>query len=172
VDPTGAKFREYYPPHVQLIPDFFPSPQLAERFPGKKARVITSFSMFYDLDAPEDFMRVVRDALADDGIWVFEQSYMPAMLEMNAYDTVCHEHVEYYAMRQIDWMARKVGLRIIDVEFNDVNGGSFSVTCARDASPYATSAEVARVLADERAAGLETLEPYLQFAETHPAVAR
>jgi NDP-4-keto-2,6-dideoxyhexose 3-C-methyltransferase len=165
VDPTGAKFREYYPPHVQLIPEFFPSPRLAERFPGKKARVITSFSMFYDLDAPEDFMRVVRDALADDGIWVFEQSYMPAMLEMNAYDTVCHEHVEYYAMRQIDWMARRVGLRIVDVEFNDVNGGSFSVTCAHEASAHPTSAEVARVLADERAAGLDTLEPYLQFAE-------
>ncbi len=165
VDPTGAKFREYYPPHVELIPEFFPSPRLAERFPGKKARVITSFSMFYDLESPEDFMRDVRDALAEDGIWVFEQSYMPTMLEVNAYDTVCHEHVEYYAMRQIDWMARRVGLRIIDVEFNDVNGGSFSVTCARDASPYPTSDAVAKVLADEQGAGLDTLVPYLQFAE-------
>jgi hypothetical protein len=110
-------------------------------------------------------MRDVREALAEDGIWVFEQSYMPTMLEMNAYDTVCHEHVEYYAMRQIDWMARRAGLRVIDVEFNDVNGGSFSVTCARAESGYATSPELEKVLAAERAAGLDTLDPYLAFAE-------
>ena len=105
IDPTGVKFSNYYPAHIQLIPDFFSAAVLKERFPGKKAKVITSFSMLYDLEDPISFMREVHDVLADDGVWMFEQSYMPTMLETNSYDTVCHEHLEFYALRQIKWMA-------------------------------------------------------------------
>ncbi len=128
VDPTGVKHHSYCPAHIQLIPDFFSEALITERFPDKKARVITSFSMFYDLEDPLDFMRQVYDVLADDGIWVIEQSYMPTMLETNSYDTVCHERLEFYALQQIKWMADRIGFRIIDAEFNDVNGGSFSIT--------------------------------------------
>lgn len=109
IDPTGIKFHKYYPDHIQLIPDFFSSRLLNNRFPGKKAKIITSFSMFYDLEKPMKFMQEVFDVLADDGVWVFEQSYMPTMLEMNSYDTVCHEHLEYYALSQIKWMSDRVG---------------------------------------------------------------
>ena len=163
IDPTGTKFRKYYPDHVELIPDFFSSALLEERFPGRKAKVVTSFSMFYDLPAPMEFMRQVAGVLADDGIWVFEQSYMPLMLETNSYDTVCHEHLEFYALRQIKWMADRVGLRIVDVEFNDVNGGSFSVTVAKGDGPL--PAAVQKILDDEDSAGLSTLEPYRAFEE-------
>lgn len=163
IDPTGAKFREYYPEHVALIPDFFSSALLEERFPGRKAKVVTSFSMFYDLEAPMDFMRQVHDVLADDGIWVFEQSYMPLMLETNSYDTVCHEHLEFYALRQIKWMADRVGLRIVDVELNEVNGGSFSITVAKGSGEVPE--HVASILDAEDAAGLSTLEPYRAFEE-------
>ncbi len=162
IDPTGVKFHSYYPAHVQLIPDFFSAPLLQERFPGRKAKVVTSFSMFYDLPAPMQFMEDVHAVLADDGIWVFEQSYMPMMLDTNSYDTVCHEHLEFYALRQIKWMADRVGLRIVDVEFNDVNGGSFSVSVAKQGSE---ADDVRRVLADEDARGLDTLEPYRAFAD-------
>ena len=165
VDPTGAKFREYYPDHIALIPDFFSSALVDERFPGARAKVVTSFSMFYDLPAPMDFMQHVHDVLADDGIWVFEQSYMPLMLETNSYDTVCHEHLEFYALRQIQWMAARVGLKIIDVEFNDVNGGSFSVTAARAKGDEAILPAVQEILDREDAAGLHTLAPYQAFAE-------
>ena len=162
IDPTGGKFRQYYPDHVELIPDFFSAALLHERFPGRKAKVVTSFSMFYDLEAPMDFMRQVHDVLADDGIWVFEQSYMPLMLETNSYDTVCHEHLEFYALRQIKWMADRVGFRIVDVEFNDVNGGSFSITVDKgDSSDM--PAPVREILDDEVKAGLDTLEPYRAF---------
>ncbi len=161
IDPTGSKFRQYYPDHVELIPDFFSSSLLKERFPGRKAKVVTSFSMFYDLPAPMEFMRQVADVLADDGIWVFEQSYMPLMLETNSYDTVCHEHLEFYALRQIQWMAQRTGLRIVDVEFNDVNGGSFSVTVAKGRADL--PAAVRAILEREDAAGLSGLEPYRAF---------
>ena len=164
VDPTGRKFSGYYPPHIRLIPEFFSAPALAEWFPGKKAKIVTSFSMFYDLEDPLAFMRDVRDVLADDGIWVFEQSYMPTMLAATSYDTVCHEHLEYYALKQIKWMADRVGLRIVDVELNEVNGGSFSVAATTEVAGTAPSPAVRKLLDEETAAGLDTLEPYAAFA--------
>lgn len=165
IDPTGPKFQSYYPPHVHLIPEFFSSALLKARFPEKKARVVTSFSMFYDLEDPMGFMREIHEILADDGIWVFEQSYMPTMLETNSYDTVCHEHLEFYALRQIKWMADRVGFRILDVEFNDVNGGSFSVTVGKAGKILDTLPLVQNLLDEEYRKELHTLKPYLAFAD-------
>jgi hypothetical protein len=165
VDPTGIKFHNYYPKHIQLIPDFFSSKLVKEKFPEKKAKVVTSFSMFYDLEDPMGFMQQVYDVLADDGIWVFEQSYMPTMLDTNSYDTVCHEHLEFYALRQIKWMADKVGFKILDVEFNDINGGSFSVTVAKANGDFSVTPPVQKILDDEVAKGLDTLVPFKAFAE-------
>ena len=165
IDPTGIKFHTYYPPHIQLIPDFFSSDLVKARFPGQKAKVVTSFSMFYDLEDPIDFMRQVYDVLADDGVWVFEQSYMPTMLDTNSYDTVCHEHLEFYALRQIKWMADRVGFNILDVEFNDVNGGSFSITVAKSSGQVTVLPAVQKILDEEHAKGLDTLIPYHAFAK-------
>jgi C-methyltransferase C-terminal domain/Putative zinc binding domain/Methyltransferase domain len=165
VDPTGVKFRSYYPKHIDLIPDFFSAALVKDRFPGKKAKVITSFSMFYDLETPMAFMKEVHDVLADDGVWVFEQSYMPTMLDTNSYDTVCHEHLEFYALRQIKWMADRVGFKILDVEFNAVNGGSFSITVAKAFGSQEVIPAVQKILDDERIKGLDTLAPYHAFAE-------
>lgn len=164
IDPTAAKFAQYYPPHVSYVPDFFSHAAFERRFPGERAKVITSFSMFYDLEDPLHFMGEIHRALHDDGIWVFEQSYMPTMLACNSYDTACHEHLEYYALRQIKWMADRAGFKIVDIEFNDVNGGSFSVTVAKTDASLVESPEVARILANERALGLDTLAPYEAFA--------
>jgi hypothetical protein len=164
VDPTGIKFHSYYPAHIQLIPDFFSSALVNERFPDQKAKVITSFSMFYDLDDPMSFMQQVYDVLADDGVWVFEQSYMPTMLEMNSYDTVCHEHLEFYALHQIKWMTDRVGFRIIDVEFNDINGGSFSIMVSKANGDASIAAPVQKILDNEIEKQLDTLVPYQAFA--------
>lgn len=165
IDPTADKFRQYHPPKVEFIADFFSSNLVRARFGERKAKVVTSFSMFYDLEAPMAFMREVHDVLADDGVWVFEQSYMPSMLETNSFDTVCHEHLEFYALAQIKWMADRVGFRIVDVEFNDVNGGSFSVTVAKRDGAEADTPDVLRILKAEADAGLDTLQPYRAFEE-------
>lgn len=166
IDPTGEKFSQYYKQHIKLIPDFFSADLLTQAFPGDKAKVVTSFSMFYDLETPVDFARQVANVLdPQEGIWVFEQSYMPLMLERTAYDTICHEHLEFYGLKQIAWIANKVGLKIIDVELNDINGGSFSVVAAHQGSRFCdTDGVVASLLASEEAAGLSSLEPYHAFA--------
>ena len=165
VDPTGVKFHSYYPPHIQLIPDFFSATLIKAQFPNRQAKVVTSFSMFYDLEDPMGFMRQVYDVLADDGVWVFEQSYMPTMLETNSFDTVCHEHLEFYALKQIKWMTDRVGFKILDVEFNDVNGGSFSITVGKSLGNAEVIPAVQKILDDERAKGLDTLVPFEAFAK-------
>ena len=164
VDPTGEKFKEYYPTRVQLLPDFFKADLVAEKYPNRKAKIITSLAMVYDLDAPQEFVRDIHRLLDNEGIWVFEQSYLPLMLKQNAYDTICHEHIEYYALRQIKWMLDRNGFKIIDIELNDVNGGSFCVTAAKDESSYRENTEVIHELLEaEDAAGLSTMEPFKRF---------
>lgn len=167
IDPTGEKFQKYYPEGVRLIPDFFSAALVKKELPGQQAKVVTSFSMFYDLEDPVDFARQIASILAPDGVWILEQSYMPLMLERNAYDTICHEHLEYYGLHQIVWITDRAGLRVIDVELNDVNGGSFSVVVAHRDSPNSNeSGEVGRLLEAERLAGLiDSLVPYQAFAQ-------
>lgn len=166
VDPAGDKFRRFYSPHVDIIVDFFSADLVAAACDGQKAKVVTSFSMFYDLENPVDFAKDIAKILAHDGIWVFEQSYMPFMLEKVAYDTICHEHLEYYSLRQIVWIAECAGLKVIDVEFNDVNGGSFSVVVALQGSALtSTSGIVERTLAEEASRNLSSLEPYKVFVD-------
>lgn len=166
MDPTGVKFKEFYPDHIRLVADFFSSENVRKVFGNKKAKIITSFSMFYDLEDPTSFMRQVLEVLDKDGVWVFEQSYMPTMLEKNSYDTICHEHLEYYALKQIQFMANKVGFEILDVEFNDINGGSFSIMCAPKGTSLPKNSElVESILSVEKAQGLDTLRPYKEFSD-------
>jgi NDP-4-keto-2,6-dideoxyhexose 3-C-methyltransferase len=162
MDPTAAKFRQYYPVGVHVIADFFSASKFLAAFPGKKARAITSFSMFYDLERPMEFVKEIAQILDAQGVWVFEQSYMPLMLERNSFDTACHEHLEYYAFKQIHYMLERNQLKVIDVEFNDVNGGSFSVTAALKSSDYSEYSGVQQLLARELL--LDDLAPYEAFA--------
>jgi len=127
IDPTGNQFKEYYPSNITLVPDFF-SKELYLLSNLPKPKVITSLSMFYDLPDPLKFVSHIKDILRDDGVWIMEQSYLPYMLETLSFDTICHEHLEYYSLEQIQWLVDKYGLKIIDVTLNDCNGGSFRVT--------------------------------------------
>lgn len=167
IDPTGEKFLKHYQSHIKLIPDFFSSKLLQQTYPYKKAKVITSFSMFYDLESPIDFAKQIAEVLdPEEGIWIFEQSYMPLMLERTAYDTICHEHLEFYGLNQIVWIADKAGLKVVDVELNDVNGGSFSVTAALKGARRADiNRSVEELLAKEKAQRLNTLGPYREFSQ-------
>lgn len=164
IDPTGLKFSDYYPKEIRLIPEFFSADAVAKASGSKKAKVITSFSMFYDLEDPIAFAREIEGALADDGVWIFEQSYLPAMLRTNSFDTICHEHLEFYALKQIMWIADKAGLKVLNVEFNDVNGGSFSITCAKVGAKHEPIHDkLNQILVDETKLGLDTTEAFDAF---------
>ena len=166
MDPTAARFRDLYQPGIHVVPDFFSAARFSSELGDRRAKVVTSIAMFYDLERPLEFVEQVASVLDDQGIWHFEQSYMPRMLSQNAYDTICHEHLEYYGLRQVQWMIERAGLRILDVELNDVNGGSFAVTAARAGSSLQSNEEsISHVLRAEEKAGVDTLAPFQRFAE-------
>ena len=136
IDPTGRKFQKFYPKDIQLIDDFF-SYEICEKNNVNKAKIITSIAMFYDLENPIKFVLDIGKALHDDGIWHFEQSYMPSMLRMNSYDTICHEHIEYYSLKNIQYILDSCNFKILDVAMNSINGGSFAVTaCKKNCNIY------------------------------------
>ena len=166
IDPTGNKFKNYYTKDLELISDFFSAEVYSKSFPKRKAKIITSIAMFYDLENPNVFVRDINSCLADNGIWHFEQSYMPSMLRTNAYDTICHEHLEFYSFRVVKNLLEKNGLRVIDVEMNAINGGSFAVTaCKKNASYVSNKPIINWMLKQEKDMGLETPKPYRDFEE-------
>jgi len=166
MDPSAMRFRQLYQPGIHVVTDFFSADRFRSELGGRKAKVVTSIAMFYDLDHPLEFVEQVASVLDDEGIWHLEQSYMPLMLAQTAYDTICHEHVEYYGLRQVQWMMERCGLKILSVELNSVNGGSFAVTVAKEGSRFEPdTASIARAISEEKQAGVETLEPFQRFAE-------
>jgi hypothetical protein len=166
IDPTGRKFAQFYPPEIRLVPDFF-SAQAYRALTTRPAKVITSIAMLYDLDDPLRFAREVASVLADDGLWHFEQSYMPSMLRLNSYDTICHEHLEYYSLGVIAQMLDAADLQIVDVVMNNVNGGSFAVTAAKKSnrSVRVNGAVTQWLLEQEERMGLGTPRPFRDFEE-------
>jgi hypothetical protein len=165
IDPTGVKFKDYYTDGVQLVPDFFSATAFRQKVQGK-AKIVTSIAMFYDLEDPGAFVRQIAEVLADDGVWHFEQSYMPSMLRMHSYDTICHEHIEYYSLAPVKWLLDQNDLKILDVQMNSVNGGSFAVTACHKKSPLKPNDTViAWLLEQEDLLGLNTPRPYRRFEE-------
>lgn len=166
IDPTGDKFKEYYTEEISLIPDFFSAASFNVSFPQEKAKIITSIAMFYDLENPMGFVRDIELVLAEDGVWHFEQSYMPSMLRTNSYDTICHEHLEFYSFKVVKNMLENSGLRVVDVQMNAINGGSFAVTaCKKDAIYISNTPIINWMLKQEDDMGLDTPKPYRDFEE-------
>lgn len=165
IDPTSRKFSKYFKPHISYIPDFFTEDTYRKNIGDTKAKLVTSFSMFYDLEDPCQFAKEVNSVLdPEEGIWVLEQSYMPEMLRMNSFDTVCHEHLSYYGMRQLKYIMDKADFKIIDFEFNDVNGGSISLVVANKNSKYEEATQMVNdLIQEELDQKLDTLEPWNDF---------
>lgn len=166
IDPTGKRFAQYYPAEIKLVPDFF-SAEAYRSVETSPARIVTSIAMFYDLESPIEFAKQVASILAEDGVWHFEQSYMPSMLRMNSYDTICHEHLEYYSLGVVNKILGAADLQLIDVEMNAVNGGSFAVTAARRSNKSVRSnrAVIDWLLQQEDRMELNTPKPYRNFEE-------
>jgi NDP-4-keto-2,6-dideoxyhexose 3-C-methyltransferase len=160
VDPTGKQFQQYYG-NVELVPTYFTKANFQEVYGETRCKVVSSISMFYDLPDPVQFAADIYDILDADGIWTCEQSYLLTMLQTNSIDTICHEHLEYYAIKQIKDIADRTGFKIIDISFNDCNGGSSRVYFAKKLSTKYTEMTISKILEDE--ASLTTLTIYNDF---------
>lgn len=154
---------------TKIINDFFSARAFEKEFGHAKAKIITSIAMFYDLDDPNTFVSNVAKILDENGVWVIQMSYLPSMLSQNAFDNVCHEHLEYYSLSSLENLLSRHKLRAIDVETNDVNGGSFRIFIAhrKSAAKLAkkeSERNVSRMREYEKGFGLGGLEAYSSFA--------
>ena len=166
-DPTGVQFQEFYnTTGVTLIPTYFTKSAVQSRL-GETLRfkVVTSISMFYDLPDPVQFAKDIHDLLDDDGVWGLEQSYVATMLERNSIDTICHEHLEYYGVKQIKDIMDRAAFKIIDISLNECNGGSFRIYVAKRSSLVHTENEsvIETFLQSEVDGGVHTIERYAKF---------
>ena len=164
IDPTGEKWRGFYPDDIKLVPDFFSAGAFSS-VSKASADIVTSIAMFYDLEDPVAFAQQIEQVLAPGGIWHFEQSYMPSMLRMVSYDTACHEHLEYYSLGVVQDILDRADLKVVDVKMNSVNGGSFAVTAIRKSDSRRAGVVVPWLLEQEDRMGIRTLAPYREFAE-------
>lgn len=119
IDPSNIQpIKDNYDIHYN---DYFSSVLLKDQ---PRAKVITSIAMFYDLNDPRKFVEDVCKCMHPDGIWILELSYLPTMMKAVSYDTICHEHVSYYRLSTFEQLLKGLPLHVIDIEFNDTNGGS------------------------------------------------
>ena len=154
---------------IHVVQDVFPSAELKRRLPRLKFDVITSVAMFYDLEDPVGFVRAIQESLAPDGLWVVEVSYMPSMLQMNSYDTICHEHLEYYSLSVLENIFRRCGLKVARAELNPINGGSIRCYVVHDGCNAFRNQEwiagLKQLRQDEFDLELDTDKPYKSFQD-------
>ena len=166
VDPTGSQFKEYYI-NVELLATYFTHQNFKNIYGDIKCKLVSSISMFYDLPQPVQFAKDIYNILDDNGIWTCEQSYLLSMLKTNSIDTICHEHLEYYSLHQIKEIADRSNFKIIKVEFNDCNGGSFRIYFAKkDSSMYKEDTEVIdKIIKEEIEYGLHDDNIFKHFMD-------
>ncbi|MGH7637948.1 MAG: class I SAM-dependent methyltransferase, partial [Gemmatimonadaceae bacterium] len=133
IDPSDIVL-EIQDEDITVVNDLFPSPELDRELEDTKIDIVTSIAMFYDLEDPVAFAQSIERYLAPEGLWIVEMSYMPKMLEMNSYDTICHEHLEYYSFTVIEKIMAQADLKIVRMGQNDINGGSLRCYVAQAAS--------------------------------------
>ena len=166
VDPLSENLSEYYELGITKISQFFSEKVLTPFLDGKKAKVITSVAVFYDLERPTDFVNGIRNLLDLDGIWVLEQSDLGSMIESNSFDTICHEHLEYYSLSVINNLLKQNNLRIFDAELNASNGGSHRIYACHGNSNFKTNNRVIdNLLNREYSQKLSEIETYVEFMQ-------
>jgi len=168
IDPAEGIFQEKAKENSEsTVQDFF-SKEVYENIPYyedniltcyiDKASIVTCIAMFYDLDDPIKFLKDVYDIMYDDGLFIIQQSYMPLMIKQLAFDNICHEHVFYHSLYSMEYMLKQVGFKIVDVQLNDVNGGSFRTYIQKEiAKPESFGSSPYRDVAQMR---LESLREY------------
>ena len=153
IDPLIGVVANCYPQDALQVAEFF-SATVYKKTGVKPANLVTSLSVIYDLDEPVKFAKQVYEILEEEGIWHFEQSYLPLMLETNSYDTICHEHLLYLSLTDIERILTLANFQLVDASINSVNGGSIAVTAIKSAKKVARSPFVDYLLKQESETGI------------------
>jgi hypothetical protein len=157
IDPLIDVVSDHYPDGAIKIKNFFSSDAYWEKN-DSPASLVTSLSVLYDLDKPVSFAKNINSILKDDGIWHFEQSYLPTMIDTLSYDTICHEHLLYLSLHDIVRILDESGFKILDASLNATNGGSIAITAVKSKENHPHSPYIDFLLEREIVSGITTAE--------------
>ena len=154
-------------PKTTIINDYFNSQAFFKKFTGKKAKIITSIAMFYDLDDPNVFVKDIKSVLHSEGIWIVQMNYLGLMIKNLVYDNVCHEHVGYYSLNAMEYLLSKHDMEVFDVALNNVNGGSFRlyIKHSSDKAKKINSDAINRIRIAEVKMNISRVSTYAEFSE-------
>lgn len=153
---------------TKIIHDYFNYDSFTKEFNDKKAKIITSISMFYDLENPNTFVSDIKKCLDKDGLWIIQMNYLGLMLEENTFDNISHEHLEYYSLLSLKNLLDRHDMEIIDVELNDINGGGFMIYIKQkdgNATVVGGKERVEKLLNKEMGKGFDDKSVYDAFSE-------
>ena len=152
---------------ITVINDFFPPKKENLRNLKKKFDLITSIAMFYDINDPNLFVKNIKYYLKNKGIWVFELSYLVDMLKLNSFDTICHEHLEYYSLQTLNYLMKKNGLKIFNLSRNSINGGSIRCFVTHEKNSIYDKkqniSKIKKLIKNEKKLKINSLYPYKKF---------
>lgn len=165
IDPIINKFSQYYKKNSYLVNNFFNAKNIIKLNLKKKIKAITALSVFYDLKDPNKFLKDISELIdKKKGIFLLEHADLYSIIKYNLFDTLCHEHLEYYSTKIILEMAKKNNLKIIDIERNNINGGSTRFYMCHQQSNYTVKEKkIKNFLIQEKRLNLESIETYKVF---------
>jgi len=158
IEPTHATAQAARDKGIETIERFF-GVELAEEL--APADLVVANNVLAHVPDINDFVAGIAQLLKPHGRASIEFPHLLQLLNGNQFDTIYHEHYSYLSLRVVQRIAAAAGLEVEDVEQLPTHGGSLRVWLARKGA--VPSEAVLAVLADEEAAGLESLEAYEDF---------
>ncbi len=166
IDPILKKYKENYENINFKIADFFSATKIF-KITKKKFKIITALSVFYDSADPNKFIKDVSKILSNDGIFLLEFADLASIIKYKMFDTICHEHLEYYSTKVIYNLCKQNKLRIFDININDINGGSKQYLICHQNSKYNINLKkINKILESEKKLKLSEEKTFKNFIKT------
>ena len=163
IDPILNKYKKYYKNINFTSSNFFSKSKIQDKTKNK-FKIITALSVFYDLKDPNKFLKDVHDILDDQGLFFLEFADLASIIKYNMFDTICHEHAEYYSTNVLIEMFKKNNLRLIDIKENDINGSSKQyILSKKNANFFTNKKKIKKILSSEKKLKLDNYKTYKIF---------
>ncbi len=163
IDPILNKYKKNYKNIKYSIPNFFSANKIKSKT-KKKFKIITALSVFYDAEDPNKFLSDVKDLLLPNGVFLVEFADLASILKFKMFDTICHEHIEYYSSKVIINLANNNGLRVFDIKENKINGGSKQYfICHKDSNIKSKNFIIDKTLKKESKLKLNKVKTFKNF---------
>ncbi|MGE5505868.1 MAG: methyltransferase domain-containing protein [Actinomycetota bacterium] len=165
IDPARDIARRATEAGIETLCGFFGSATAAQIVASHgKAAAVTANNVFAHIDDLADVARGVRTLLADDGVFVFEVSYLVDVVEKTLFDTIYHEHLDYHSVKPLIGFLKSHGLELIEAIRVDSHGGSLRAVAQPMGGPRNVGQSVADAVAEEERLGLDRPERLRRFA--------